>query len=235
MFLLKTKMRPRRRDRAALTQPAVERIIARLEKAHPDAKLDLDFKNPLELLVALILAAQARDDLVNAITPRFFKRYRTAADYAAAAPVTLEREIGKINFYRTKARAIHNCANELVARFGGKVPDNLPDLLCLPGIGRKSANILLGNAFGQATIGVDRHVLRVSQRLGLTQHRDPDKAESDLTKAVPPPRRVRFCHLLQYHGRRICLAKVPRCPACPVRDLCPYGAAVTSSAARKSH
>ena len=227
MFLLKTKMSARRRGRVPgrPVQPAVEKIIARLEKAHPDAKLDLDFRNPLELLIALILAAQARDDLVNTITPRLFKNYRTAADYAAAPPATLEREIGKINFYRTKARAMHNCAKELVERFGGKVPDNLPDLLSLPGIGRKSANILLGNAFAQATIGVDRHVLRVSQRLALTQNRDPDKAESDLTKAVPPPYRVRFCHLLQYHGRRICLAKVPRCPGCPVRDLCPYPSA----------
>jgi endonuclease-3 len=197
-------------------------IIKRLEKAHPDAKLDLDFKNPLELLVALILAAQARDDLVNKITPKLFQRYRTAADYARTPPAKLEREIGKINFYRNKAKSIHNCAKELVERFGGKVPDDLDDLVSLPGVGRKTANIVLGNAFGQQTIGVDTHVMRVSQRLGLTKNTDPDKIEADLMKIVPPKRRVRFCHLLQYHGRRVCVAKRPKCPECTVRDLCPY-------------
>ena len=198
------------------------KIIRRLEKVHPDAKLDLDFKNPLELLVALILAAQARDDLVNKVTRQIFQNYRAAADYAATAPEKLEGEIGKINFYRNKAKSIHNCAKELVARFGGKVPDNLDDLISLPGVGRKTANIVLGNAFGKQTIGVDTHVMRLSQRLGFTSQSDPDKIEADLIAIVPEKQRVRFCHLMQYHGRRVCVANKPKCPECTVRDLCRY-------------
>jgi len=200
------------------------KIIKRLEKAYPDAKLDLDYRNPLELLIALILAAQARDDLVNKITPELFQTHRTAADYARTPPTRLQIEIGKVNFYRNKAKSIHNCCKALVARFGGQVPDNIDDLLSLPGVGRKTANIVLGNAFGRQTIGVDTHVMRVSQRLALTRNADPDKIEADLTKIVPAKQRVRFCHLLQYHGRRICMAKKPLCPQCTIRDLCPYPA-----------
>ncbi|HEX5605128.1 MAG TPA: endonuclease III, partial [Candidatus Binatia bacterium] len=192
------------------------------EKAHPDAKLDLDYKNPLELLIALILAAQARDDLVNQITANLFKIQRSAADYANTPLTSLERQIGKINFYRTKARSIHNCCHHLVDRFDGKVPANLDDLLSLPGVGRKTANILLGNAYGRQTIGVDTHVLRLSQRLGFTKNTDPDKIEADLMVIVPDKQRVRFCHLLQYHGRRLCWAKKPNCPACTIRELCPF-------------
>lgn len=217
-------MIPPRKNKNSLKsiKSRVVQIIKRLEKVHPDAKLDLDFRNPLELLVALILAAQARDDLVNKITPELFQTHRTATDYAATAPETLEGEIGKINFYRNKAKSIHNCAKELVERFGGNVPDNLEDLLSLPGVGRKTANIILGNAFGQQTIGVDTHVMRLSQRLGLTKNTDPDKIEADLMKIVPAKLRVRVCHLLQYHGRRVCIAKKPKCLQCTIRDLCPY-------------
>jgi len=200
----------------------IKRIIERLKKAHPDAKLDLDFANPLELLVALILAAQARDDLVNRVTVELFKKYRTAEDYASETLPRLQSQINKINFYRNKAKSIHNCCSEIVKRFQGKVPEKLDDLLSLPGVGRKTANIVLGNAFGQLTIGVDTHVMRLSQRLGLTQNTNPDKIEFDLISLVPEKQRVRFCHLLQYHGRRVCLAKSPRCPACTIRSLCPY-------------
>ena len=200
----------------------IKKIIERLAKIHPDAKLDLDFSNALELLIALILAAQARDDLVRQITSGLFKKYRTANDYAKTSLPELQREIGNINFYRNKSRSIHNCCSELVERFGGKVPDNLDDLLSLPGVGRKTANIVLGNAFGRQTIGVDTHVMRLSQRLGLTDNTDPDKIEYDLTAIVPGPQRVRFCHLLQYHGRRICIAKKPKCPECAIKALCPY-------------
>ena len=199
-----------------------KKILARLEKVHPDAKLALDFTNPLELLIALILAAQARDDLVNKITVDLFKTYRSAADYANAPPALLERQIGKINFYRNKAKSIHNCCKELVERFGGQVPDNLNDLVSLPGVGRKTANIVLGNAFGQQTIGVDTHVMRLSQRLGFTKKTDPDKIEADLTAIVPEKQRVRFCHLMQYHGRRVCVAKKPKCPQCTINGLCPF-------------
>jgi len=200
----------------------VKKIIRRLEQVHSDAKLDLDFSNPLELLIALILAAQARDDLVNQVTVELFKKYRTAKDYARIPLEKLQEQLRKINFYRNKARSIHNCCAEIVKRFGGKVPERLEDLLTLPGVGRKTANIVLGNAFDQPTIGVDTHVMRLSQRLGLTTNTNPDKIEFDLTPLVPEKQRVRFCHLLQYHGRRVCFAKKPRCPECTIRSLCPY-------------
>jgi endonuclease-3 len=214
---LTRKSKPRREIANRL-----KKIIGSLEKVHPDAKLDLEFGNPLELLVALILAAQARDDLVNQITFDLFKKYRTAEDYAQAPLPELEQAVGRINFYRNKSRAIQNCCKQIVERYGGKIPSNLNDLLTLPGVGRKTANILLGNAFGQQTIGVDTHVMRLSQRLALTKHSDPDEIELDLTDMVPAQQRVRFCHLLQYHGRRICVANKPRCPECTIRLLCPY-------------
>ena len=208
--------------RAAQPASRLKAITNRLEKLHPDAKLALDYKTPLELLIALILAAQARDDLVNEVTTKLFNTYRSAQDYAAVPIPKLEEQIKKINFYRNKAKSIHNCCREIAARFGGLVPQTLDELLTLPGVGRKTANIVLGNAFGQPAIGVDTHVMRLAQRLGFTKNSNPDKIEFDLTAIVPPPRRVRFCHLLQYHGRRICLAKQPRCPQCAINPLCPY-------------
>jgi endonuclease-3 len=209
---------------AAVAGPGsrLKKIIKRLEKLHPDAKLALDYETPLELLIALMLAAQARDDLVNEVTADLFKTYHSAQDYAATPVAKLENQIKRINFYRNKAKSIHNCCQEIVARFGGKVPQNLEELLTLPGVGRKTANIVLGNAFGQPAIGVDTHVMRLSQRLGFTTNTNPDKIEFDLTAIVPAKQRVRFCHLLQYHGRRICLAKQPRCPQCVISPLCPY-------------
>ncbi len=208
--------------KAAAPSARIKKILTRLEKVHPDAKLDLDFTNPLELLIALILAAQARDDLVNKVTVDLFKTHRTAADYAAMSPATLQSQIGKINFYRNKAKSIHNCCRALVERFAGKVPDNLEDLVSLPGVGRKTANIVLGNAYGRQTIGVDTHVMRLSQRLGFTKKNDPDKIEADLMTIVPNKQRVRFCHLMQYHGRRVCVAKKPKCPQCTIKGLCPF-------------
>ena len=198
----------------------IKKIIHRLERIHPDAKLDLDFTNPLELLIALILAAQARDDLVNKVTVELFKANPTAANYADTPLPKLEIQIGKINFYRNKAKSIQKCGKELIERFGGKVPNNISDLISLPGVGRKTANIVLGNAFGQHAIGVDTHVMRLSQRLGFTSKTDPDKIEADLMEIVPEKQRVRFCHLIQYHGRRVCFAKKPKCAECTIRDLC---------------
>jgi endonuclease-3 len=209
-------------SKSAPNKTRVKKIIERLDKVHPDAKLDLDFTNPLQLLIGLILAAQARDDLVNTVTAELFKTYRTAAHYARASVEKLQTQIRKINFYRVKARSIQKCCAEIVKRFGGKVPDRLEDLLTLPGVGRKTANIVLGNAFGYPTIGVDTHVMRLAQRLNLTTNTNPDKIEFDLTPLVPEKQRVRFCHLLQYHGRRVCFAKKPRCPDCTIRSLCPY-------------
>jgi len=198
------------------------KIIKRLNRVHPDAKLDLDFSSPLELLIALILAAQARDDLVNQITPSLFVKYRTAEDYAAAPLEQLEKDVHRVNFYRNKSRLIKNCCRELARSFNGEVPRSLEELLTLPGVGRKTGNIVLGNAFGEQAIGVDTHVMRLSQRLGLTRNTNPDKIEFDLTAIVPENQRVRFCHLLQYHGRRVCFARKPRCPECTIHNYCPY-------------
>ncbi|MBM4299617.1 MAG: endonuclease III, partial [Deltaproteobacteria bacterium] len=158
----------------------ITKLIDRLEKVHPDAKLDLNFTNPLELVIALILAAQARDELVCEVTLPLFKKYRSAKAYAEAPLPELEERIRRINFYRNKAKLIHNCCAALVERFGGKVPDILDDLVSLPGVGRKTGNIVLGNAFGKQAIGVDTHVMRLSQRLGFTTRTDPDKIEADL-------------------------------------------------------
>jgi len=196
----------------------VRRVIAALRRAHPDAKLALEFANPLELLVALILAAQARDELVNTVTAGLFRKYRTAADFAKLK----EEDVCRINFYRNKTRSIQNAGRLLVEKFGGKVPDRLDDLLTLPGVGRKTANIIRGNAFGQPAIGVDTHVLRLAQRLGLTTQTNPDKIEADLTPLVPAKDAVQFCHLLQFHGRRVCTAKNPECPRCVLNQLCPW-------------
>ncbi len=201
---------------------AVKKIIARLEKAHPDAKLALDFTNPFELLIALILAAQARDELVNEVTSTLFSKYSAAEDYVRIPVAKLEQEIKRINFYRNKARTIQNCCRHLVERFNGIVPERLDDLLTLPGVGRKTANILIGNAYEKPAIGVDTHVMRLSQRLGFTRNSNPDKIEFDLAPVVPDKNKVRFCHLLQYHGRRVCLAKKPRCPECVITELCHY-------------
>jgi len=206
----------------APTRARVKKIIERLGKAHPDARLALDFSNPLELLISLILAAQSHDSLVNQITPALFAKYRTAKDYADAPLEQLGEEVRRINFSRVKSRRIKDCCAALVQRFNGELPQNLDDLITLPGVGRKTGNVLLGNAFGRQTIGVDTHVGRLSQRLGLTKNTDPDKIEFDLMRLVPEDKRVRFCHLLQYHGRRVCLARKPRCPICVIKDLCPY-------------
>lgn len=195
--------------------------IRRLEEAHPDAAIALKYSNPLELLVALILAAQCTDERVNEVTRSLFRAYRSARDYAQAAQEKLEAEIRPTGFFRNKAKAIRQCCKELVERFGGEVPSRLEDLLTLPGVGRKTANIILGNAFGQAAIGVDTHVKRLSNRMGFSRQSDPDCIEEDLCAIVPREKWVRFCHLLQSHGRRICTARSPKCPVCPVADLCP--------------
>ncbi|MFQ5918364.1 MAG: endonuclease III [Candidatus Binatia bacterium] len=216
-----TQARTKKTTGLAVKKIVIE-IIEKLNRAHPDAKLDLNFSNPLELLIALILAAQARDNLVNQVTAQIFPHFRTAEDYARTSLKKLEQAIRKINFYRNKARMIQNCCREIVEGFRGKVPENVHELTTLPGVGRKTANIVLGNAFGQYAIGVDTHVMRLSQRLGLTCNTKPDKIEIDLTNLVPEKQRVRFCHLLQYHGRRVCIAKRPRCAECTINSLCPY-------------
>ena len=198
-------------------------IITRLKKAHPDAKLALDFSSPFELLIALILAAQCTDEKVNQVTGTLlFKKYRGPADYVRVPAAELEADIRPTGFYRNKTKAVQACCQQLIERFDGQVPRTLEALTSLRGVGRKTANIVLGNAFGQPAIGVDTHVMRLSQRLGLTKQHDPDKIEADLTAIVPAKERTHFCHLLQYHGRRICVARKPKCPECVIYDLCPY-------------
>lgn len=200
----------------------VKRIIGTLKKTHPDAKLALDYDNALELLVALILAAQARDDVINSITVTLFREYQSAADWAEEDEAVLFEKLGRINFYRNKTRAIQKACRTLIDEFGGEVPKTLEELLRLPGVGRKTANVILGNAFGQAAIGVDTHVSRLSNRLGFTRQTNPDKIEADLVLIVPPADSVKFCHLLQFHGRRTCTAKSPDCPNCSINELCPW-------------
>jgi endonuclease-3 len=211
----------RTRTQRAAAAP-IGKLIAALEKAHPDARLALDFRSPLELLIALILAAQCTDARVNEVTPSLFRRLRSARDFAEVPQERLEEWIRSTGFYRQKARAIRGCCRALVDRFGGKVPADRDALLTLPGVGRKTANILLGNAFAIPAIGVDTHVARLSQRLALTTATDPDKIEADLVRIVPPRHQIRFCHLLQFHGRRVCMARKPNCPECVVSRLCPY-------------
>ena len=213
----------------AKTQAArVKEIIATLKRAHPDAKLALNFENPLQLLVALILAAQSRDDAVNALTETLFKKYRTADDWAKEKTETLHQQLAKINFYRNKTRSIQGACRMLVEEFDGKVPDKFDDLLKLPGVGRKTANIILGNAFNQPAIGVDTHVWRLSQRLGLTRKDDADEIEAELVKIVPEKDWVKFCHLLQFHGRRVCTARNPACPSCVINKLCTWSEKTSS-------
>lgn len=213
---------PRATDRRRRAAAPIDQVIARLEAAHPDAKLALDFGSPLELLVALILAAQCTDAKVNEVTPALFRAFPTAAALAAVPQEELEHWIRPTGFYRQKARAVRACCQALVDRFGGEVPRDLDALLALPGVGRKTANILRGNAFGIPGIGVDTHVGRLSQRLGFTRQTDPDHVEADLTTVVPPAHQIHFCHLLQFHGRRVCFARKPDCPACVLRDICPF-------------
>jgi endonuclease-3 len=204
------------------------RIARRLEAAYPDATIALRFSTPLELLVATILAAQCTDERVNQVTERLFQTYRTAADYARADPATFEDEIRSTGFFRAKTRAVLGMAQALLDRHDGEVPRTLEALTALPGVGRKTANVVLGNAFGIPGIAVDTHVLRLSGRLGLVRGDDPDRVEAELAGLIPRAGWTRFCHLLQAHGRRVCLARTPACPVCPVLRLCPWPGKATA-------
>lgn len=193
-----------------------------LEKEHPDAKIALRFANPLELLVATILSAQCTDKKVNEVTSTLFRKYQTAEDYARANVRTLGREIRSTGFYHNKARNIKKAAQVLVKQFDGKVPKTMDELLTLPGVARKTANIVLSNAFGVIEgIAVDTHVRRLSQRLGLSKNKNPDKIERDLMELLPKPQWSKFADLLIFHGRRVCTAKKTLCEKCVVNRLCP--------------
>jgi endonuclease-3 len=203
------------------TAPAPE-VTARLKAAYPDARTELDWSNPLELLVATILSAQTTDVQVNRVTESLFSKYRTAEDYADSTPDELEENIRPTGFYRNKARSLRGMASALVEEHGGEVPRTMSELVALPGVGRKTANVVLGNAFGtNEGIVVDTHVRRVSGRLGLTEGSDPVKIEQELMRLVPEEDWTIFSHLLILHGRRTCKARKPDCPNCILNDICP--------------
>ena len=201
--------------------PASE-VTARLKAEYPDARTELDWSNPLELLVATILSAQTTDVQVNRVTESLFAKYRTAEDYADSNPEELEENIRPTGFYRNKARSLRGMANALVEKHAGEVPRTMSELVALPGVGRKTANVVLGNAFGtNEGIVVDTHVRRVSGRLGLTESSDPVNIEQELMEVVPEEDRTIFSHLLILHGRRTCKARKPDCPNCILNDICP--------------
>jgi endonuclease-3 len=200
----------------------ISEVIPRLKKEYPDARTELDWGTPLELLVATILSAQTTDVRVNQVTKRLFEKYRTAEDYAEADLTQLEEDIRPTGFYRNKARALQGMARALLEKHSGEVPRTMAELVALPGVGRKTANVVLGNAFGvDEGIVVDTHVRRVSSRLGLTEEKDPEKIERDLLRLVPEEDRTIFSHLLIFHGRRVCKARKPDCPGCVLNDICP--------------
>ena len=211
-----------------VTKHAVQRkararkIIARLKREYPDATCALHHSSALELAVATILSAQCTDTRVNMVTPHLFAKYRTAADYAAADPRVLEKEIQSTGFFRNKTKSIIGMAQALVERHGGTVPDTMDALVALPGVGRKTANVILGTWFGKNEgVVVDTHVQRITRLLKLTRHDDPVKIERDLMALVPRPKWSVFSHMLILHGRTVCIARRPRCEVCVLRDLCP--------------
>lgn len=205
----------------AAEKKRILQLIDVLTREFPDAACALNFTNPLELLVATILAAQCTDKKVNEVTETLFEKYRTAEDYASANPASLEREIHSTGFFRNKTKSIKRCCQSLVDNHNGAVPGTMQELLALGGVGRKTANVVLGNAFDVPGIVVDTHVLRLSKRIGLSRETRPDAVERDLMAAVPEEEWTHFSHLLTSHGRTYCSARKPLCDSCPVEHLCP--------------
>jgi len=199
----------------------VKKILERLDRAYPAAECALTHENPLQLLVSTILSAQCTDERVNQVTRTLFQEYRTAKDFAAADPRALEQEIRPTGFFRNKTKSILGAAKLLVAKFRGEVPRTMEELLELPGVARKTANVVLGTAFGVASgVVVDTHVDRLSHRLDLTKEKDPKKIEQNLMKIIPKEKWILFSHQLIWHGRLVCQARRPRCPDCSLVDLC---------------
>src|SRR5467141_2341396 len=200
----------------------VRKIISRLKREYPDATCALHHRNALELLVATILSAQCTDARVNMVTPHLFAKYKSAAAYAAADPKVFEREIQSTGFFRNKTKSILGMAQALVERHGGQVPDTMEELTRLPGVGRKTANVVLGTWFGKNEgVVVDTHVHRISRLLRLTRQDTPEKIERDLMQLLPRDKWTVFSHLLILHGRKVCIARRPKCEECVVSDLCP--------------
>lgn len=198
------------------------KIIGLLKRAYPDVRCSLNYSTPLELLIATILSAQCTDERVNLVTNNLFRKYKGAEDYARAAPAELERDIHSTGFFRNKAKAIQGACRMIIEEYGERVPDTVEELIALPGVARKTANVVLGNAYGIASgVVVDTHVSRVSQRLKLTEYEQPEKIERDLIELVPRKAWIIFPHLLIAHGRAICKARTPLCHECPVERFCP--------------
>jgi len=197
-------------------------IIRRLSKAHPDAHVALNFTNPLECLVATILSAQCTDERVNMVTASLFTKYRTAEDYLKVPVEELAADIKPTGFFNQKTKSLRGACARIVDAYGGKVPNTMEDLITLPGVARKTANIVLGNSYGVVEgIAIDTHVRRVGERLGFTSEKDPDKIEQDLMRLIPRKRWFDFTYVIIDHGRGTCVARKPRCDECPVSDLCP--------------
>jgi endonuclease III len=212
---------PRLTRRSPIRRRAPE-VIRLLSEAYPDAKVALHFSTPLEMLVATILSAQCTDDRVNQVTATLFQKYRRPEDYLSVPEEELAADIKPTGFFNQKARSIRAACARIVEAFGGRVPDTMEDLLTLTGVARKTANIVLGNAYDKVEgIAVDTHVRRVVQRLGFTTHDDPDRIEQDLMRLVPRDRWFDFTYVLIDHGRALCVARRPRCERCPVSHLCP--------------
>jgi endonuclease III len=200
----------------------LQKIMAGLDRAYPDAHCELDHADPLQLLIATILSAQCTDKRVNLVTEELFKKYRSAADYARAPLPELEQAIKSTGFFRNKAKSIKAACQSILDQHGGQVPRTMEELIQLGGVGRKTANVVLGNAYGVSCgVVVDTHVTRLSQRLGLTRNTAPEKIEQDLMKLVPQPKWTVFSHWLIWHGRRRCFARNPDCPGCEIKALCP--------------
>ncbi len=198
------------------------RILKRLSKAYPDAHVALEFSNPLECLVATILSAQCTDERVNMVTKALFRKYTTPQDYLKVPESELAADIKPTGFFNQKTRSIRGACQRIVEVYGGRVPDTMEELITLPGVARKTANIVLGNSYGVVEgIAVDTHVRRLAERLGFSGEKDPDKIERDLMRYVPKDRWFDFTYVLIDHGRSICEARKPRCAVCPVNDLCP--------------
>ncbi|MBI5396375.1 MAG: endonuclease III [Verrucomicrobia bacterium] len=207
---------------AARKSPPVSTLLAALRQTYPDAHCELEHSSPLELLVATILSAQCTDKRVNMVTPALFARCKTAADYVKTPPRELERMIRSTGFFRNKAKSLRAACRDIAEKHGGKVPDTMESLTALQGVGRKTANVILGNAFGRnAGVVVDTHVSRLSQRLGLTKQKTPEKIEADLMKLVPCEQWTLFSHWLIWHGRRRCYARGPDCEHCELAQFCP--------------
>ena len=201
-------------------------ILAILRKTHADAKIALNFSNPLELLIATVLSAQCTDVRVNIVTKDLFKKYRKAADYVTVEPGELEEDIRTTGFFRNKTKNIQAACKDILEKFDGKIPDTMEELTSLAGVGRKTANVILGNAYGVPGITTDTHVIRLSRLMGLSKNTDPVKLEQDLMELIPKKDWTMFSHYMIFHGRRICNARKPDCAHCPVQPHCAYGRTV---------